>query len=72
MTTQVVTDSGESCLELLADAAVDEEVRREVDHHQQVGHGLQAHHPQRGDVLGPGLAAAYLDVCKHKKLFYNF
>ena len=31
--------------------AVDDEVGGEVDHDQEVGHGLQAHHPQGRDVL---------------------
>lgn len=38
-------------LELVADRAVDQEVGGEVEHDQEVRHRLQAHDPQRGNVV---------------------
>ena len=57
-----MANSGESGLELLADAAVDEEVGAEVEHDEEVGHGLQAHHPHGGDELNLRLDTAHLHV----------
>ena len=61
-------DLGERNLELLGDWAVDEEVGGEVDHDEEVGHALQAHDPQRRDVLLLQLDAGHLHVCQHKQL----
>ena len=44
-------DLGEGDLELLGDGAVDEKVGGEVEHDEEVRHALQAHDPQRRDVL---------------------
>ena len=41
---------GEDRLELLRDGTVDEEVGGEVEHDEEVGHRLEAHHPQGRDV----------------------
>ena len=61
------TDAGENRLELLGDGAVDEEVGGEVEHDEQVRHALQAHDPQRRDVLLLQLDARHLHVCQHKQ-----
>ena len=41
----------EGSLEGRGDGAVDEEVGGYVEHDQEVGDGLEAHHPEGGDVL---------------------
>ena len=61
-------DLGERNLELLGDWAVDEEVGGEVEHDEEVRHALQAHDPQRRDVLLLQLDARHLHVCQHKQL----
>ena len=55
-------DLGEGDLELLGDGAVDEEVGGEVEHDEEMGHALQAHDPQRRDVLQLQLDAGHLHV----------
>ena len=62
---EISTDSGESCLELMADTAVHQEVGGAVEHDQEVSHGLQAHHPQGRDILHPSLLTAHLHLCNH-------
>ena len=42
---------GKSSLERGRHGAVDDEVGGEVEHDEEVGHRLQAHHPQGRDVL---------------------
>ena len=64
----------ESNLELFGYQAVDEKVGWEVEHDQEVGHGLQAHDPERGDVLVNMRHTRYLNICKYIKRFkiWNF
>ena len=59
-----MADSGESGLELFADAAVDEKVRGEVQHDEKVSQGLQTHHPEGRDIRNISLVAPILHVCK--------
>ena len=51
---------GECLFEGGGDGAVDEEVCGEVEHDEEVGHRLEAHHPQGRDVLVVLLNAAHL------------
>ena len=60
-------DLGEGDLELLGDGAVDEKVGGEVEHDEEVRHALQAHDPQRRDVLQLQLDAGHLHVWQHKQ-----
>ena len=62
--TAVLADSGESGLELFADAAVDEKVWGEVQHDEKIGQGLQTHHPEGRDIHNTCLVATILHVCK--------
>ena len=59
---QQVADLAQRRLELVGDWAVDEEVGGEVEHDEQVRHALQAHDPQRRDVVVHSLDTLHLDI----------
>ena len=52
----------QGCFELLGAAAVHEEVGGDVEHNEEMGHGLETHHPQRRNVLIRVLYTGNLDV----------
>ena len=54
---------GECPFEGGRDGAVDEEVGGEVEHDEEVGHRLEAHHPQGRDVLVIFLHTSNLLFC---------
>ena len=59
---QQVADLAQRRLELVGDGAVDEEVGGEVEHDEQVRHALQAHDPQRRDVVVHSLDTLHLHI----------
>ena len=64
-------DLWQGWLELVWHRTIYKEVGGEVEHHQQVGHGLQAHHPEGWDVVVHMLDTGYLHIWKIS-LFISF
>ena len=54
---------GKGSFEGGGNGAVDDEVGGEVEHDEEVGHRLEAHHPQGRDVLVVLLHASHLLLC---------
>ena len=56
------TQLGQGLLELQGHRAVDEEVGGEVEHDQQVSHGLHAHHPEGWDIVVHMFDTGHLNI----------
>ena len=64
----LINHLGKCSFEGGGDGAVDDEVGGEVEHDEEVSHGLQAHHPQGRDVLVILLHTSNLFLCKAKNV----